>query len=160
MNRLLTRVIAAAGSLALAGAAVMMAAAPAAAQTGGSSSYGASAPAGLITAAPQGLATSTGPALVFQRNVGIGGLLTTGLTLDTASTVAAYSRVTSVDAQMTGGGHSLGLVASQVASTCNSGTRTASANLIKPVLTVDGSSLTSPITRRFWARRSRSPRAR
>lgn len=144
MNRLLTRVTAAAGSLALAGAAVMMAAAPAAAQTGGSSSYGASAPAGLITAAPQGLATSTGPALVFQRNVGIGGLLTTGLTLDTASTVAAYSRVTSVDAQMTGGGHSLGLVASQVASTCNSGTRTASANLIKPVLSVDGTSFALP----------------
>ena len=144
MNRLLTRVTAAAGSLALTGAAVMMAAAPAAAQTGGSSSYGASAPAGLITAAPQGLATSTGPALVFQRNVGIAGLLSTGLTLDTASTVAAYSRVTSVDAQMTGGGHSLGLVASQVASTCNSGTLTASANLIKPVLTVDGSSFALP----------------
>ncbi len=87
---------------------------------------------------------STGPALVFQRNVDIGGLLSTGLTLDTASTVAAYSRVTSVDAQMTGGGHSLGLVASQVASTCNSGTLTASANLIKPVLTVDGTSFALP----------------
>jgi hypothetical protein len=147
MNRLLTRVTAAAGSLALAGAAIMLAAAPALAgggSSGGSSSYGASAPAGLITAAPQGLAVSTGPDLVIQRSVGIGGLLSTGLTLDTASTVAAYSRVTSVDAQMTGGGHSLGLVASQVASTCNSGTRTASANLIKPVLTVDGSSFALP----------------
>jgi hypothetical protein len=122
-----------------------MAAVPAAASlTGGSSSYGASAPAGPITAAPQGLAVSTGPALVFQRNVDIGGLLSTGLTLDTASTVAAYSRVTSVDAQMTGGGHSIGLVASQVASTCNSGTLTASANLIKPVLTVDGTSFALP----------------
>ncbi len=87
---------------------------------------------------------STGPDLVFQRNVDIGGLLSTGLTLDTASTVAAYSRVTSVDAQMTGGGHSLGLVASQVSSTCNSGALTASANLIKPVLTVDGSSFALP----------------
>jgi Putative Ig domain len=146
MNRLLTRVTAAAGSLALTGAAVMMAAAPALAGGGssGGSSYGSSAPAGLITAAPQGLAVSTGPALVFQRNVDIGGLLSTGLTLDTASTVAAYSRVTSVDAQMTGGGHSIGLVASQVASTCNSGTRTASANLIKGVLTVDGTSIALP----------------
>jgi len=146
MNRLVTRVTAAAGSLALAGAAVMLAAAPALAGGGpsGGSSYGASAPAGLITAAPQGLAVSTGPDLVFQRNVDIGGLLSTGLTLDTASTVAAYSRVTSVDAQMTGGGHSLGLVASQVSSTCNSGALTASANLIKPVLTVDGSSFALP----------------
>ena len=145
MNRLVTRVTAAAGSLALAGAAVMLAAVPAAALTGGSSSYGASAPAGLITAAPQGLAVSTGPDLVFQRNVDIAGLLSTGLTLDTASTVAAYSRVTSVDARMSGGGHSIGLVASQVASTCNSGTLiTASANLIKPVLTVDGTSFALP----------------
>ena len=150
MNRRLTRVTAAAGSLALAGAAVWLAAVPAAAtlngggpSSGGSSSYGASA-AGPTTASPQGLAVSTGPALVFQRNVGIDGLLTTGLTLDTASIVAAYSRVTSVDAQMTGGGHSIGLVASQVASTCNSGTRTASANLIKPVLTVDGASFALP----------------
>jgi putative Ig domain-containing protein len=145
MNRLVTRVTAAAGSLALAGAAVVLAAVPAAATlTGGSSSYGASAPAGLTTAAPQGLAASTGPALVFQQNVNIAGLLTTGLTLDTASTVAAYSRVTSVNAQMSGSGHSIGLVASQVASTCNSGTLTASANLIKPVLTVDGSAIALP----------------
>jgi hypothetical protein len=146
MNRLVTRVTAAAGSLALAGAAVMLAAVPALAggSSGGSSSYGASAPAGLITAAPQGLAVSTGPDLVFQRNVGIAGLLSTGLTLDTASTVAAYSRVTSVNAGMTGSGHSIGLVASQVASTCNSGTLTASANLIKPVLTVDGRSIALP----------------
>jgi Putative Ig domain len=145
MNRLLTRVTAAAGSLALAGAAVVLAAVPAAANlTGGSSSYGAAAPAGPITAAQQGLATSTGPDLVFQRNVGIAGLLSTGLTLDTASTVAAYSRVTSVDAQMSGGGHSIGLVASQVASTCNSAAFTASANLIKPVLTVDGASFALP----------------
>jgi len=150
MNRLVTRVTAAAGSLPLAGAAVLLAAVPAAAtlngggpSSGGSSSYGASA-AGPTTASPQGLAVSTGPDLVFQRNVDIGGLLSTGLTLDTASTVAAYSRVTPVDAQMTGGGHSIGLVASQVASTCNSGTRTASANLIKPVLTVDGSSFALP----------------
>jgi hypothetical protein len=145
MNRLLTRVAAAAGSLALAGTVVGMAAVPAAASlTGGSSSYGASAPAGLTTAPPQGLAASTGPALVFVRNVDIAGLLTTGLTLDTASTVAAYSRVTSVDAQMSGGGHTLSLVASQVASTCNSGTLTASANLIKGVLTVDGTSFALP----------------
>src|SRR6266702_4100916 len=106
MNRLLTRVTAAAGSLALAGTVVVLAAAPAAATpSGGSSSYGASAPAGLTTASPQGLALSTGPALVFQPNVNIAGLLTTGLTLDTASTVAAYSRVTSVNAQMSGSGH-------------------------------------------------------
>jgi Putative Ig domain len=58
--------------------------------------------------------------------------------------VAAYSRVTSVNAQMSGSGHSIGLVASQVASTCNSGTTTASANLIKPVLTVDGTSFALP----------------
>ena len=145
MNRLLTRVTAAAGSLALAGTVVVLAAAPAAATpSGGSSSYGASAPAGLTTASPQGLALSTGPALVFQPNVNIAGLLTTGLTLDTASTVAAYSRVTSVNAQMSGSGHSIGLVASQVASTCNSGTSTASANLISPVLTVDGTSFALP----------------
>jgi hypothetical protein len=122
-----------------------MAAAPAAAlPSGGSSSYGASAPAGLTTASPQGLAASTGPALVFVRNVNIAGLLTTGLTLDTASTVAAYSRVTSVNAQMSGSGHTLSLVARQVASTCNSGTLTASANLIKGVLTVDGTSFALP----------------
>src|SRR5580704_10705114 len=145
MNRLLTRVAAATGSLALAGTVVGMAAAPAAATlTGGSSSYGASAPAGLTTASPQGLAASTGPALVFVRNVNIAGLLTTGLTLDTASTVAAYSRVTSVNAQMSGSGHTLSLVARQVASTCNSGTLTASANLIKGVLTVDGTSFALP----------------
>src|SRR5579863_4444263 len=144
MNRLLTQVTAAAGSLALAGAAVVMAAAPAAALAGGSSSYGAAAPAGPITAPPQGLALSTGPDLVYQGNVDIAGLLSTGLTLDTASTVAAYSRVTSVNAQMTGGGHSIGLVASQIASTCNTGTLAASANLIKPVLTVDGSSFALP----------------
>jgi hypothetical protein len=145
MNRLLIRVTAAAGSLALAGAAATLAAAPAAALPGGgSSSYGASAPAGLTTAPPQGLALSTGPALVFVHNVDIAGLLTTGLTLDTASTVAAYSRVTSVDAQMSGSGHTLSLVASQVASTCNSGTLTASANLIKGVLSVDGTSFALP----------------
>jgi len=145
MNRLLAKITAAAGSLALVGAVVVLAASPAAANlTGGSSSYGASAPAGTTTASPQGLATSTGPVLVFQNNVNIAGLLTTGLTLDTASTVAAYSRVTSVNAQISGGGHSIGLVASQVASTCNSGTLTASANLIRPVLTVDGSSIALP----------------
>ncbi len=145
VSALVTRVTAAAGSLALAGAAVVLAAVPAAATlTGGSSSYGASAPAGLTTASPQGLAASTGPTEAYQENVDIAGLLTTGLTLDTASTVAAYSRVTSVDAQMSGGGHSVGLVASQVASTCNSGTLTASANLIKPVLTVDGTSIALP----------------
>src|SRR5437016_14593950 len=145
MNRLFTRVTAAAGSLALAGTVAVLACAPAAAAlTGGSHSYGAPAPAGLTTASPQGLATSTGPALVFLRDVDIAGLLSTGLTLDTASTVAAYSRVTSVDAQMSGGGHSIGLVASQVASTCNSGTSTASANLISPVLRVDGTSLALP----------------
>jgi hypothetical protein len=66
---------------------------------------------------------------VMVPHVDIAGLLSTGLTLDTASTVAAYSRVTSVNAQMSGSGHTLGLVASQVASTCNSGTDTASANL-------------------------------
>jgi hypothetical protein len=145
MNRLVTRVTAAAGSLALAGAAIVLAAVPAAATlTGGSSSYGAVAPAGLTTAPPQGLAASTGPTMQYQENVDIAGLLTTGLTLDTASTAAAYSRVTSVDAQMSGSGHSIGLIASQVASTCNTGTLTASANLIKPVLTVDGSSIALP----------------
>jgi hypothetical protein len=77
-------------------------------------------------------------------NVNIAGLLTTGLTLDTASTVAAYSRVTSVTAQMSGSGHTLRLTASQVASTCNSGTSTASANLINGVLTVDGTSTVLP----------------
>jgi hypothetical protein len=145
MNRLLTKITAAAGSLALAGAVVVLAAVPAAANlTGGSSSYGASAPTGLTTAPPQGLATSTGPALVIQHAIEIPGLLRTGLTLDTASSVAAYSRVASVDAQISGGGHSIGLVASQVASTCNSGTLTASANLIKPVLRVDGASMALP----------------
>src|SRR5690349_6776449 len=96
MNRLLTKAAAAAGSLALTGSIVMMAAAPAAADlTGGNSAYGASAPVGLTTAPPQGLATSTGPTLVFVRNVDIPpSLLQTGLTLDSASTLAAYSRVT------------------------------------------------------------------
>jgi hypothetical protein len=145
MNRLSIKVAAATGSLALAGAMVVLAAPPAAANlTGGSSSYGASAPAGLTTATPQGLATSTGPALVFQPNVDIAGLLTTGLTLDTASTVAAYSRVTWVNAQMSGSGHTLSLTANQVSSTCNSGTDTARADLIHGVLTVDGSSLALP----------------
>jgi Putative Ig domain len=146
MNRLFTRVAAAAGSLALAGTAVVMAAAPSAATlTGGSSSYGAAAPAGAITAVPQGLAASTGPTQTFQSNVDIAGLLTTGLTLDTASTVAAYSRVTSVHAQISGVAHSISLTASQVSSTCNiSSTATASANLIKPVLTVDGTPIALP----------------
>jgi hypothetical protein len=146
MNRLLTRATAAAGALALAGAAATLAAAPAAAQpTGGSSSYGASAPAGPATAVPQGIAASTGPTEVLQQNVDIAGLLTTGLTLDTASTAAAYARVASVNARLSGGGHTMSLTASQVSSTCNNGTSSASANLIKPVLTVDGSSMALPM---------------
>src|SRR5260370_35671470 len=105
MNRLLTRVAAATGSLALAGTVVVMAAVPAAAlPSGGSSSYGASAPAGLTTAPPQGLAASTGPALVFQHNVDIARLLTTGLTLHTPSPLAAYSPLTSGHAPMAAGG--------------------------------------------------------
>jgi hypothetical protein len=146
MNRLLTRATAAAGALALAGAGLALTAAPAAAQlTGGSSSYGASAPAGLTTAIPQGIAASTGPAQVFQQNVDIAGLLTTGLTLDTASSAAAYARVTNVDAQLSGGGHTMTLTANQVSSTCNNGSDTASANLINPKLTVDGSTIALPM---------------
>ncbi len=145
MNRLLTRATAAAGALALAGTAATLAAVPAAATlTGGSSSYGASAPAGLTTAVPQGIAASTSPTEVLEQNVDIAGLLTTGLTLDTASTVAAYARVASVHAQLSGGGHTMSLTANQVSSTCNNGTSTASSNLINPVLTVDGSSMALP----------------
>ena len=146
MNRLLTRATAAAGALALAGAGLALTAAPAAAQlTGGSSSYGASAPAGLTTAIPQGIAASTGPTQVYQQNVDIAGLLTTGLTLDTASSAAAYARVNSVDAQLSGGGHTMTLTANQVSSTCNNGSDTASANLINPKLTVDGSTIALPM---------------
>jgi hypothetical protein len=146
MNRLLTKAAAAAGSLALAGSIVTMAAAPAAADlTGGNSAYGASAPAGLTTASPQGLATSTGPALVFVRNVDIPPtLLQTGLTLDSASSHAAYSRVTSVDAQISGSGHSVSLTANQVASTCRSDLLTASANIISGTLTMNGSTILLP----------------
>jgi hypothetical protein len=125
MNRLLPRATTVAGALALAAAGLALTAAPAAAQlTGGSSSYGASAPAGLTTAIPQGIAASTGPTQVFRQNVDIAGLLTTGLTLDTASGAAAYARVTNVDAQ--GGGHAMTLTANQVSSTCNNGSDTAS----------------------------------
>ncbi len=146
MNRLLTRATAAAGALALAGAAATLAAVPAAAQpTGGSSSYGASAPAGLTTAVPQGIAASTGPTQVLQQHTIIGSLLTTGLTLDTASAAAAYARVASVNAQLSGGGHTMSLTANQVSSTCNNGTSTASANLVNPVLTVDGASMALPM---------------
>jgi putative Ig domain-containing protein len=45
---------------------------------------------------------------------------------------------------MSGSGHTLRLTASQVASTCNSGTLTAGANLISGVLTVDGTPVALP----------------
>ena len=146
MNRLLTAVIAAGGSLALAGGVLLTTAMPAAAgaPAGGNSSYGASAPAGPVTAAPQALAQQTGPTLQFVSNVDISGLLSTGLTLDTASALAAFSRVTSVDAGVSFGGQTVSLVARQVSSTCRSDTRTASANLIGGVLTVNGTAINLP----------------
>ena len=144
MNRLFTAVIAAGGSLALAGAALVTTAMPAAAgPAGGNSSYGASA-LGPVTAVPQALAQETGPTLQFVSNVDISGLLSTGLTLDTASSLAAFSRVTSVNAQMSGGGHTVSLVARQVSSTCRSDTGAASANLIQGVLTANGTAINLP----------------
>jgi hypothetical protein len=149
MNRLLSAVVAAGGSLALAGGVLVAAAPPAAAgqpppPPGGNSSYGASAPAGLVTAAPQALAQQTGPELQFVSNVDITGLLSTGPTLDTASTLAAFSRVTSVNAQMSGSGDTVSLVAKQVSSTCRSDTGAASANLIGGVLTANGTAISLP----------------
>ena len=145
MNRLLTAVIATGGSLALAGGVLVTTAMPAAAgPAGGNSSYGASAPAGPVTAVPQALAQQTGPTLQFVSNVNISGLLSTGLTLDTASSLAAFSRVTSVNAQMSGGGHTVSLVARQVSSTCRSDTGAASANLIGGVLTANGTAINLP----------------
>ena len=146
MNRLLTAVIAASGSLGLAGSILVTTAMPAAAgpSAGGNSSYGASAPAGAVTAAPQALAKQTGPTLQFVSNVDISGLLSTGLTLDTASALAAFSRVTSVDTGVSFAGQTVSLVARQVSSTCRSDTRTASANLIGGVLTVNGTAINLP----------------
>jgi hypothetical protein len=147
MNRLLTAVIAAGGSLALGAGVLVMTAMPAAAApppTGGNSSYGASAPAGPVTAVPQALAQQTGPTLKFVSNVDISGLLSTGLTLDTASALAAFSRVTSVNAGFSFAGQTVSLVAKQVSSTCRSDTHTASANLIRGVLTVNGTVINLP----------------
>ncbi len=79
-----------------------------------------------------------------MSNVDISGLLNTGLTLDTASALAAFSRVTSVDAGVSFGGRTVSLVARQVSSTCRSDTRTASANLIGGVLTVNGTAINLP----------------
>jgi hypothetical protein len=147
MNRLLTAVIAAGGSLALAGGVLAAAATPAAAGQppgGGNSSYGASAPVGPVTAVPQALAQQTGPELRFVSNVDISGLLSTGLTLDTASSIAAFSRVTSVNAGFSFAGQTVSLVAKQVSSTCRSNPQTASANLISGVLTVNGTVINLP----------------
>jgi hypothetical protein len=77
-------------------------------------------------------------------NVDISGLLSTGLTLDTASALAAFSRVTSVDAGVSFAGRTVSLVARQVSSTCRSDTLTASANLIGGVLTVNGTAINLP----------------
>jgi alpha-tubulin suppressor-like RCC1 family protein len=155
MNRVLARAATIAGSLALAGGAVVAVSAPSAAGAagvaaaqhaaaaddadgGGNSSYGSSAPMGPVTAPPQGLARSGGPVSVIVRNVNISGLLTTGLTLDTASTFTAYSRVSSVSARVAAGGHSVSVTAGQVSSTCRSDTLAASTSIIDGVLTVDG----------------------
>ena len=146
MNRLLTAVIAAGGSLALAGGVLVTTAMPAAAtgSPGGNSSYGASAPAGTVTAVPQALAQQTGPEFQFVSNVDISGLLSTGRTLDTASTLAAFSRVASVNAGFSAAGQTVSLVARQVESTCRSNPQTASANLIGGVLTVNGTAISLP----------------
>jgi putative Ig domain-containing protein len=154
MNRLLTAVIAAAASL---GCAALVTAAPASAAgaahparpltagaTGDNSSYGSSAPDGPHTAAPQGLAQSTGHTTTIVNSVGISGLLSTGIALDTASTTTAFSRVSSVRAHISGSGHVLSLTASQISSTCRSDTVTASASIVGGVLTEDGVSTVLP----------------
>jgi alpha-tubulin suppressor-like RCC1 family protein len=153
MNRVLAATVA--GALALAGGAVVAVSAPSAAGAagvaaaqhaaaagddggGGNSSYGSSAPMGPVTAPPQGLARSDGPVSVVARNVNISGLLATGLTRDTAGTLTAYSRVSSVSARVAAGGHSVSVTASQVSSTCRSDTLAASTSIVEGVLTVDG----------------------
>jgi hypothetical protein len=141
MNRLLVGTVTAAGSLVLAGGALVAAAPPAAAgpgPVGGNSSYGASAPEGLVTSPPLALASASGPNVVTVRTMRINGLLSTGLTNDMASTVTAFSRVDSVVFFPTAPAHTVSLTADEVSSTCRSDTRTANASIVNGVLNVGG----------------------
>jgi hypothetical protein len=112
---------------------------------GDNSSYGASAPAGPVTAPPQAIASSTGATSVLAPDVGISGLLTTKTTLDTATTLNASSRVSSPSAAVpgtaAGGNHSVRLTAGKVSSSCRSDTQAASASVSGGVLTVDGTQI-------------------
>jgi hypothetical protein len=114
--------------------------------SGDNSSYGASAPAGPVTAPPQATASSGGPTSVLAPDVSISGLLTTKTTLDTATTLNASSRVSSPSAAVSGTTsgvtHSVSLTASQISSSCRSDTQQASASLSGGVLTVDGTQIT------------------
>jgi hypothetical protein len=163
MNRLLRGTVAAAGTLALAGGAALAAAAPsgaavrpaapsAASRSGhhampgfkihgngrDNSSYGASATAGPITSPPLAEASSAGPTSVVAPNVSIPPLLTTTTTYDTATTTQAFSRVNNVHVSDSAGGESISLTASQVMSSCRSGTLLGTASIDSGVLTVDG----------------------
>jgi hypothetical protein len=138
MKRWLSRTLMLTGPLTLAGIIIPAATVPA----GASPPPGQNLAAGSITStAPHrnGLAVGPPASTTVVDNVNIPGLLSTGLTTDTAGTSGAYSKVTNVSASTSWSAgpttYTLRLTANQVVSYCTANPLTSSGNIVKGVLT-------------------------